>query len=207
MKKWTPQQDEWLKALYPDTDNRTIASVMCCSYSAIKNRAVIKGLKKSEEYLTREKPGCFPKENQPWNKGKSFQSGGRSIETQFRSGHRPQNWLPVGTEVIDKDNFLKRKVRDDAPPTMSRLNWKFVHVLKWEEYHGRPVPPKHVVRLKDGDRRNFEPDNLVLLRMAENAVLNKLFAMPDPPPGGFEVLLNLARINLAIGKRKKELAT
>lgn len=205
MQKWTAQQDHWLKALYPDTDNRTVARIMGCTYSAIKNRGRVLRLKKSPEYLEREKPGCFPKESQPWNKGKSFQASGRSIENQFKPGQRPPNWLPVGSEVADKDDYLKRKVRDDAPPSMSRLNWKFVHVLKWEEHHGRPVPPKHIVRLKDGNKRNFDPENLALISMGENAVLNKLFAMPNPPPGGFDVLLNLARIRMATTKRKKEL--
>ncbi|HET8799663.1 MAG TPA: HNH endonuclease signature motif containing protein [Marinobacter sp.] len=205
MQKWTVQRDERLRDLYPDTNNRTIANVMSCSYSAIQNRARTLGLRKSPDYLEREKPGCFRKGLQPWNKGTHFQSGGRSIETQFKAGQRPQTWTPIGTETIDKDGYLKRKVRDDAPPGMSRKNWKFVHVLKWEEYNGRPVPPKHIVRLKDGNKRNFAPENLALISMGENAVLNKLFAMPDPPPGGFDVLLNLARIRMATTKRKKEL--
>ena len=59
MATWNAQRDEWLRSLYPETNNRTIAKVMGCSYSAIKNRAQTLGLKKSPEYLEREKPGCF----------------------------------------------------------------------------------------------------------------------------------------------------
>ena len=81
-----------------------------------------------------------------------------------------------------------------------------MHIIKWEEYHGRPVPKKHVVRFRDGDKRNFSRENLVLVTMGENAILNKFFAMKHPPEGGFDVLLNLARIKLAVGKRKKEAA-
>lgn len=204
MAKWTAQRDEWLRSMYPDTNNRTIAQVMGCSYSAIKNRAQTLGLKKSPEYLEREKPGCFKPGQVSWNKGLSYQPGGRIAESQFKPGQRPQTWLPIGSESEDKDGYLKRKVRDDAPANMSRKNWKYVHVLKWEEYHGRLVPPKHVVRMKDGGKRNFSRENLVLVTMGENAILNKFFAMANPPEGGFEVLLNLARIKLAVGRRKRE---
>lgn len=206
MVKWTAQRDEWLKAMYPDTNNRTIAKVMGCSYSAVKNRAQTLGLTKSPDYLEREKPGCFRPGQVSWNKGRKWQPGGRCQETQFKAGAKPHNTVPGGTEVEDKDGFLKRKVRDDAPAGMSRKNWKFVHVLKWEEYHGRQVPPKHVVRMKDGNKRNFARDNLALVSMAENAIMNKFFAMKHPPEGGFEVLLNLARLKLAVNKRKREAA-
>ncbi|AOY88613.1 hypothetical protein BKP64_10785 [Marinobacter salinus] len=204
MVTWTAQKDEWLRSLYPDTPNRTIAKMLNCSYLAVKNRATVLGLKKSEDYMTKG-PGRFKPGQNSWNKGLSYQPGGRIAESQFKPGHKPQTWVPVGTETEDKDGYLKRKVSDDRT-VPSRYNWKFVHVLKWEEYHGRPVPPKHVVRLKDGDKRNFSKENLVLVSMAENAILNKFFAMKEPPEGGFEVLLNLARIKLATTKRKRELA-
>ncbi|WP_286749566.1 HNH endonuclease signature motif containing protein [Marinobacter sp. UBA2688] len=204
MVTWTAQKDDWLRSLYPDTPNRTIAKMLCCSYLAVKNRATTLGLKKDPGYMA-SKPGCFRPGQTSWNKGLSYQPGGRIAENQFKPGHKPQTWVPVGTEAVDKDGYLKLKVSDDRT-VPSRYNWKFVHVMKWEEYHGQPVPPKHVVRLKDGDKRNFDRENLALVSMAENAILNKFFAMKNPPEGGFDVLLNLARIKLATTKRKREMA-
>lgn len=204
MVTWTAQKDDWLRSLYPDTPNRTIAKMLCCSYLAVKNRATTLGLKKDPGYMA-SKPGCFRPGQTSWNKGLSYQPGGRIAENQFKPGHKPQTWVPVGTEAVDKDGYLKLKVSDDRT-VPSRYNWKFVHVMKWEEYHGQPVPPKHVVRLKDGNKRNFARENLALVSMAENAILNKFFAMKNPPEGGFDVLLNLARIKLATTKRKREMA-
>lgn len=204
MVTWTAQKDDWLRSLYPDTPNRTIAKMLCCSYLAVKNRATTLGLKKDPGYMA-SKPGCFRPGQTSWNKGLSYQPGGRIAENQFKPGHKPQTWVPVGTEAVDKDGYLKLKVSDDRT-VPSRYNWKFVHVMKWEEYHGQPVPPKHVVRLKDGNKRNFARENLALVSMAENAILNKFFAMKNPPEGGFDVLLNLARIKLATTKRKREIA-
>ncbi len=205
MVKWTPRKEEWLRSLYPDTDNQKIARIIGCSYSAVKNRARLLGLKKSAEYLESNNPGRFKPGHKSWNKGKKCTPVGRCKETQFKPGGKPHNTVPLGTEIEDRDGYLKRKVRDDSPPGMSRKNWKFVHVLKWEEYHGRPVPPKHIVRLRDGDKRNFSRENLVLVSMAENAILNKFFAMENPPEGSFDVLHNLAKIKLAANKRKREL--
>ncbi|OLF82690.1 hypothetical protein AWH63_06710 [Marinobacter sp. C18] len=204
MVTWTAQKDDWLRSLYPDTPNRTIAKMLCCSYLAVKNRATTLGLKKDPGYMA-SKPGCFRPGQTSWNKGLSYQPGGRIAENQFKPGHKPQTWVPVGTKAVDKDGYLKLKVSDDRT-VPSRYNWKFVHVMKWEEYHGQPVPPKHVVRLKDGNKRNFARENLALVSMAENAILNKFFAMKNPPEGGFDVLLNLARIKLATTKRKREIA-
>ena len=204
MVTWTAQKDDWLRSLYPDTPNRTIAKMLCCSYLAVKNRATTLGLKKDPGYMA-SKPGCFRPGQTSWNKGLSYQPGGRIAENQFKPGHKPQTWVPVGTEAVDKDGYLKLKVSEDRT-VPSRYNWKFVHVMKWEEYHGQPVPPKHVVRLKDGNKRNFARENLALVSMAENAILNKFFAMKNPPEGGFDVLLNLARIKLATTKRKREIA-
>lgn len=204
MVTWTAQKDDWLRSLYPDTPNRTIAKMLCCSYLAVKNRATTLGLKKDPGYMA-SKPGCFRPGQTSWNKGLSYQPGGRIAENQFKPGHKPQTWVPVGTEAVDKDGYLKLKVSEDRT-VPSRYNWKFVHVMKWEEYHGQTVPPKHVVRLKDGNKRNFARENLALVSMAENAILNKFFAMKNPPEGGFDVLLNLARIKLATTKRKREIA-
>ena len=46
-------------------------------------------------------------------------------------------------------------------------------MLLWEQRHGRPVPDGHLVLFADGDRRNFDPANLLLVSRAELAVMNK----------------------------------
>lgn len=203
---WNNDKRQFLQTFCKDYSDRELAELFRIRYGLTVTADRIHGAR-LRYGIKSGRDGRFQKGHTPFNKGKPFQASGRSVANQFKPGHRPQTWVPVGTEAIDKDGYLKRKVRDDAPPGMSRKNWKFVHVLKWEEYNGRVVPPKHVVRLKDGNKRNFAPENLAMISMGENAVLNKLFAMPNPPPGGFDVLLNLARLNMATTKRKRELAS
>ena len=204
MADWTAQQDAWLKALYPDTENRTIAQMMGRTYSAIKNRAVVLGLKKSPSHMAKG-PGQFAKGGESWNKGKSFQAGGRSAATQFKPGARPHTWVPIGTEVVDSYGYRKRKVRDDAPTGRKYRNWKFVHILVWEEANSQELPKGHVVRFKDGDPANLSPENLVAVSRAENAVINRRLAMGDLPEGGMDVLITMAKLKMAASKRSKEL--
>lgn len=124
--------------------------------------------------------GHFEKGHSTWNAGTQWQAGGRSLKTQFKPGHKPQNWVPIGTEVVSKDGYLKRKIRDDAPVGMSRKNWKFVHIMVWEEHHG-PVPKGYAVTFLDGDKRNFDPKNLHAIRRRELAWQNKhgIARLPD----------------------------
>lgn len=171
--KWTAQKREWLRELYPDKPNTFLAEFFGCSYTAIKNQAVKLGLKKSQAYLD-SKPGCFAKGAEPWNKGKNWHSGGRSRETQFRSGHNPHNWHPVGYERLTKDGIWERKVADTK---VKRQDWRPIHVLQWETDNG-PVPKGHIVIFKDGDRENFDPDNLECISRSENMRRNSVHRLP-----------------------------
>lgn len=201
--RWTEAEDKRLRDMYPTTSNRVIAEKLGRSYSSIKNRSISLGLKKSPEYLENEKPGCFKPGHETWNKGIHFVSGGRSAETRYPAGHKPHNTKPIGSIRETRDGILQQKVADTGYPPR---DWKSVHSIRWEEYHGRPVPDGHVVRFRDGDRRNFDEDNLVLVTRAENAILNKLYKTEGLPEGGFDVMLSLARIKLVSKRREREVA-
>ena len=102
----------------------------------------------------------------PWNKGMKGWRAPGAERTWFKKGHMPANHVPVGTEVVDGDGYVKVKIAE--PKT-----WKHKHRLIWERRHGRSVPPGHVVIFGDGDKRNFNPDNLILVSRRQLAVLNK----------------------------------
>lgn len=164
---WTADADALLRELYPDHRTADIAERLGKPTDVVYRRAYTLGLRKSEAFMASEQSGRLRAETgkatrfQPgqtsWNKGKSYDAGGRSVQTRFQPGHKPHTWQPVGTEVWSTDGYLKRKVADDDVP--SRFNWRFVHVLVWEEHHG-PVPDGHVVTFRDGDRSNFSIENL-----------------------------------------------
>ncbi|QTH44938.1 HNH endonuclease [Cohnella sp. LGH] len=107
----------------------------------------------------RIKPG-----NIPTNKGKKYPGTGHK-PTQFKKGNRPANYKPVGSERVNSDGYVDVKIADPN-------KWQLVHSLIWEAVNG-PIPKGHVVIFGDGDRLNFNPENLLLVSRAQLARLNQ----------------------------------
>jgi hypothetical protein len=189
--RWTPAQIERLRELYPDHHTKAVAKATGHSKLSCFQMARLHGLKKSPAYLgamlrwvsTKLKESGrayrFPKGHAPANKGlrRPGYSPGRMRETQFKkgqmSGAAQRKWVPIGTEVLDDDGYLKRKISDDrAQP--SRFNWRYVHVLLWEAAHG-PVPPGYALKFIDNDHGNVALNNLCLVSRADLARLNVMW--------------------------------
>lgn len=98
----------------------------------------------------------------PHNKGQKGVGGWEP--TQFKKGNRPYNYMPVGSERVNGDNYVDVKIKD--PRT-----WKAKHLVVWEEANG-PVPKGHAVIFGDGNRRNFDLNNLILVTRQQLAILN-----------------------------------
>ncbi len=126
--------------------------------------------------------GCFQKGNTPFNKGLKWddylskESQEKSRKTCFSSEDRSinnsnHNEVPVGTERIEKDGYLIVKI-----PTKTGMSshkyWKYKHHIVWENEYGA-IPKGHNVIFADGNNRNFDINNLVLVSNAELAYMNK----------------------------------
>jgi len=107
----------------------------------------------------RIKPGHVP-----FNKGKKAPGTGHK-PTQFKKGSRPANYMPVGSERVNGDGYVDVKIADPN-------KWQLVHSLIWEAVNG-PIPKGHVVLFGDGNRFNFNPENLLLVSRAQLARLNQ----------------------------------
>lgn len=199
---FTQDQAEWIREAYRHMTCRQIASELTRQLGRKIAEQQIKTFV-SNHGIKSGRTGCFEKGSKPWNKGTHYVAGGRSAETRFRKGQKPQTWVPVGTEVVDRDGYLKRKVRDDAPPGKSRFNWRFVHVLVWEEHHG-PIPDGHAVIFRDGDKANLRIENLALVSRAELLYLNRngLTGLGELSPAAEA----LAKLETTRYEREKEVA-
>lgn len=111
-------------------------------------------------------PTQFKKGHVPFNKGKKGLGGWEP--TQFKKGSKPANWVPIGSERINGDGYVDIKVEDGK----LQKNWKGKHILTWEAANG-PVPKGNVVIFGDRNRRNFEPDNLILISRKQLVRLNQ----------------------------------
>lgn len=161
---WSDEDKDLVRRLYPTTATAEIAALLGRPVPHIYRIADKLGLRKTEEYLASPASGRldgvrgngsrFRKGQPSWNSGLTgWQAGGRSVETQFKKGrpaHLSRNYQPIGTERINKDGYLERKVTDD-PSIAPVRRWVAVHRLVWEAANG-PIPDHHAVTFLPGRR-------------------------------------------------------
>lgn len=181
-RRWTPEEIAHLRLWFADHRTIEVARALGRPYTSVAQKAMNLGLAKSEAYLSSSRSGRldgvrgtstrFQPGLTPWNKGKTYQAGGRSVETRFKPGRSPleaRNYVPIGTLRLSKDGYLERKVTDDQALAPAR-RWTAVHRLVWIEAHG-PVPDGHAVCFKPGRRTTeleaITPDALELVTRGE----------------------------------------
>ena len=143
-------------------------------------------------------PTQFKKGHVPWNKGMKGLSYEGAKATQFKKGHKPGNWVPIGTERINKDGYVEIKVADGQ----KQNNWLGKHVYIWEEHNG-PLPKGHAVIFGDGGKRNFDLDNLVLVTRAQLVRMNQRGLIQDHAELTKTGAI-IAEVYNKIGERKKK---
>lgn len=214
---WTDTDRATLRALYPEFSAAECAAAIGCSVSSVNNQAHALGLRKSREWIARRaaersarpdhggRAHQFRPGHATWNKGKTFNSGGRSVETRFKPGRPPseaRNYQPIGAARISKDGYLERKVTDDHPIPARR--WVAEHRLIWEAAHG-PIPDGCIVVFKRGMRTTdpaaITADRLELVTRAENMARNTIHNYPAPVKAAMKLLKRAER---ALEKRTNE---
>lgn len=206
-KNWTHADDDKLREMYPHTLTRDICTILGASERAIYARANLLGLKKTAAYLATVTAGrlghgkgkdCqFQKGQTPWNKGRAFDSGGRSHETRFKPGQKPHTWNPVGHERLTKEGYRERKVSDTG---ITRQDYVGLHILAWREVHG-DVPKGHAVVFRDGNKENVTIANLECITRAE---LMRRNSYHNNYPKDVQLLIQLrGAVNRQINKHKE----
>jgi hypothetical protein len=112
--------------------------------------------------------GRFKSDQKSWNKGKSFQAGGRSKDTQFKKGAKPPKYRQVG-EVF-------------GIPDATGKTYRFIKLAHhrqypygrhvWEQTTGQTLTRNDVIRFRDGNPLNCEFGNLERITKAQNAFRN-----------------------------------
>lgn len=142
---------------------REITELLNSTFGTDYTAKGIKGLR-ARMHLVSGLTGHFEKGHIPANKGKKGYCAPGSEKGWFKKGQIPHNHVPVGTEVMTTDGYLKIKIAEPK-------QWRFKHIMEWEKYNGR-VPEGCMISFKDGDHYNCSIENLMCITKAENAILN-----------------------------------
>ena len=125
--------------------------------------------------------GCYKKGQTPTNKGKKWdeylskEKQERCRTTTFKKGNKPLNAADIGEERMrysgskpDDQGYLCVKICDGK----GNKNWVPKQRVIYEQYHG-PIPPGYKVIFADGNRFNFDINNLILVTDSEELIMNK----------------------------------
>lgn len=185
--RWTLEQSERLKKLWPDTETNEIALILNRSARSCWYKATLLGLKRSDEFIKNQKKMFvdnllregvktrFKKGHEAKNKGfpmnqwMSPEKIEKTKATRFKKGIVPHNTVPIGFERISKDGYIEVKYKEDN----CRTNFKLKHHLVYEENFGK-IPEGCVVYFLDGNKRNFSPENLKIKSKKQNLLDNQI---------------------------------
>ncbi|NUW66919.1 HNH endonuclease signature motif containing protein [Vibrio coralliilyticus] len=150
--------------------------------------------------------GQFQKGHQPWCKGTKGVC--QPNAGSFTHGHKPSNLKPIGHErVCTKTDCILVKVKEPNPYTSASTRYRYKHQVLWEAANG-PIPKGHVIRFLDGNKRNFELDNLVCISKATNCAMNhpnlKVNEMPEAFRRTGLLIAELVLKTAEVKKQKKQ---
>ena len=175
MTAWSRQSDAIMRALYPTTSAKALARHLGRTPGAIKQRAKALGVCTKPEWLEKTRQiNLFHRGQTPWNKGRSYDPGGRSRQTRFKPRHKTHTWRQIGHDRISKDGYRQRKLTDTG---CTRRDYVFIHRLVWR-WHGNELPAGHALIFIDGDKTNCDINNLQLLSRAELMRRNSVHRLP-----------------------------
>jgi len=153
-----PEYIKFLKAYIPGHTEEEIRTAFEKKYGYRLTEGQIGNFKHKHKVRSGTKGGQFIKGQSPHNKGKKMppEVYEKIRHTMFKKGSVPLQYRPVGSERIDKDGYTVVKVAD---PNV----WVLKQRVVYEQKTGIKPKKNEVVIFLDGNRQNFDIDNLYLL--------------------------------------------
>ena len=163
--KYTDEMKQFILDNYKGRYNQELADLFNQKFNTNITSRTIKSYKANNK-LNSGLTGKFRKGQTPHNKGKKMPKEvyEKVKHTMFAKGNVPPNHRPVGSERISKDGYIEVKV---AEPNKWRLKQRVVY----EEAKGK-IPEGCPMIFLDGNKRNFDIDNLRCITRSELLYLN-----------------------------------
>lgn len=175
--KWTQEHYDYILSICNGKPVKEILALFNehfgenITFSAISNAMYKCGAK------TNVNGGWFKKGDKPFNKGLKWdeylskESQENSRKTCFKKGHgvgsENNKWTKVGTESVGKDGYILIKLNEKRGKKYTIPKAHYI----WEQHFGK-IPEGHKIIFLDGNKYNFDIDNLALVSNGENLRLN-----------------------------------
>jgi hypothetical protein len=105
---------------------------------------------------------------------------------------RDRNSKVVGYERVNKNGFIEVRCAEKTGNGYFRCK----HILIWEKHYQQQLPRNHSVVFLDGDSRNFNIDNLMLMHIGAVFQRSRRFADYASAPSDVKPTINLlAKLN------------
>ena len=194
--KYTDEMKQFILDNYKGRYNQELADLFNQKFNTNITSRMIKSYKANNK-LNSGLTGKFRKGQTPHNKGKKMpkEAYEKVKHTMFAKGNVPPNHRPVGSERISKDGYIEVKV---AEPNKWRLKQRVVY----EEAKGK-IPEGCPIIFLDGNKRNFDIDNLRCITRSELLYLNCNGLNNSNEITETGILM--ARLDRAKNKKKQEL--
>lgn len=194
--KYTDEMKQFILDNYKGRYNQELADLFNQKFNTNITSRMIKSYKANNK-LNSGLTGKFRKGQTPHNKGKKMPKEvyEKVKHTMFAKGNVPPNHRPVGSERISKDGYIEVKV---AEPNKWRLKQRVVY----EEAKGK-IPEGCPIIFLDGNKRNFDIDNLKCITRSELLYLNCNGLNNSNEITETGILM--ARLDSAKNKKKQEL--
>lgn len=164
MIKWRehPEMVEFMMEFIPGHEESEIRAEFEKRFGIVLTEGQIGNFKYFHGIKSGTHGGYFFKGHIPHNKGKKMPKEvyEKSKATMFKKGNIPPQHREVGSERINVDGYTEVKV---AEPN----KWKLKQRVVYEEATGEKLTKNDVIIFLDGDRQNFDINNLVKMTRPE----------------------------------------
>lgn len=194
--KWTEEEIEFIREIYPYYENKEISKMVKDKFGFDVSARNLLNVRHKYKFPKKAIPnsGCYRKGDVPWNKGREMTDEVKEKVkgTWFKKGEIPKNHRPIGSTRIDnKDGYKLIKI---AEPN----KWALYHRHLYEEKHGEKLKKNEAIIFADGNKSNFDIDNLVKVSRANLLYLNNkklIFDDPELTKTGVNVSKVVEKIN------------
>ena len=195
--KWLehPEYVEFLIDFIPGHTESQIRDGFHDRFGIQMNRTQIKNFKTRFKVKSGIPGGRFNKGRTSWNKGQKVSKTVYEAmkPTMFRKGQVPRNYRPVGSERVNVDGYTEVKIADPR-------KWVLKQRKVWEDHYKEKLTSKDVIVFLDGNKQNFNINNLYKLTRAELVRFNQDHLYSENP----EITLAAANIAKIKVRMKRE---